>query len=54
MERLNLQKLNDVAVKEQYRVEISYRFAALEILFYNDDNYVDNVDINRAWESGRV
>jgi hypothetical protein len=30
MERFNLKKLNDVAVKEQYQVVISDRFAALE------------------------
>jgi hypothetical protein len=32
MERFNLKKLNEVEVKEQYRVEISNRFAALENL----------------------
>jgi hypothetical protein len=30
MERFNLRKLNDVEGKEQYRVEVSNRFAALE------------------------
>jgi hypothetical protein len=30
MERFNLKKLNEVEVKEQYRVEVSNRFAALE------------------------
>jgi hypothetical protein len=30
MERLNLKKLNEVEGKEQYQVEISNRFAALE------------------------
>jgi hypothetical protein len=37
MERFNLKKLNEVEGKEQYCVEISSRFAALEIL----DNEVD-------------
>jgi hypothetical protein len=37
MDRFNLKKLNDVEGKEQYRVEISNRFAALE----NLDNEVD-------------
>jgi hypothetical protein len=32
MERLNLKKLNEVEGKEQYRSEISDRFAALENL----------------------
>jgi hypothetical protein len=30
MERFNLKKLNDVEGKEQHRVEVSNRFAALE------------------------
>jgi hypothetical protein len=30
MERFNLQELNEVEGKEQYRVEFSDRFAALE------------------------
>jgi hypothetical protein len=30
MERFNLKKLNDVGGKENYRVEVSNRFAALE------------------------
>jgi hypothetical protein len=42
MERFNLKKLNEVEGKEQYRVEISDRFAALE-------NLDTDVDINRAW-----
>jgi hypothetical protein len=42
MERFNLKKLDEVEGKEQYRVEISNRFAALE-------NFNDDVDINRAW-----
>jgi hypothetical protein len=32
MERFNLKKLNEVEGKEQYRVEVSNRFAALEDL----------------------
>jgi hypothetical protein len=32
MERLNLKKLNEVEGKEEYRVEVSKRFAALEDL----------------------
>jgi hypothetical protein len=32
MERLNLKKLDEIEGKEQYRVEISNKFAALENL----------------------
>jgi hypothetical protein len=32
MERFNLKKLNEVEGKEQYRVEVSNRFAALDDL----------------------
>jgi hypothetical protein len=32
IKRFSLKKLNDVEGKEQYRVEVSYRFAALEDL----------------------
>jgi hypothetical protein len=46
VERLNLRKLNEVEGKEQYRVEISNRFAALE-------NLDAEVYINRAWETIR-
>jgi hypothetical protein len=46
MERFNLKKLDKVEGKEQYRVEISNRFAALE-------NLDGDVDINRAWETIR-
>jgi hypothetical protein len=46
MERFNLKKLNEVEGKEQYRVEILNRFAALE-------NLDAEVDINRAWETIR-
>jgi hypothetical protein len=43
-ERFNLGKLNDLEVRKQYRIEISNRFAALEILS-------DSEDTNRAWEN---
>jgi hypothetical protein len=43
MERFNLKKLNEVEGKEQHRVQISYRLAALE-------NLNTAVDINRAQE----
>jgi hypothetical protein len=43
MERFNLGKLNEVEGKEQYRVEVSNRFAALEHLDAE-------VEINSAWE----
>jgi hypothetical protein len=46
MERSNLKKLNDVEGKEQFRVEVSNRFAALEDL----DTVVY---INSAWETIR-
>jgi hypothetical protein len=47
MERFSLKKLNDVEDKEQFRVEVSNRFAALEDLDAE-------VDINSAWETIRV
>jgi hypothetical protein len=43
MERFNLQKLNEVEDKEQYRVEVSNRFAPLEDLDAE-------LEINSAWE----
>jgi hypothetical protein len=43
IERFNLKKLNKVEDNEQYRVEISNRFAALEDLD-------TEVEINSAWE----
>jgi hypothetical protein len=46
MERFNLKKLNEIEGKEQYRAEMSNRFAALE-------NLDTEVDINRAWETIR-
>jgi hypothetical protein len=44
LERFNLKKPNEVEGKEQYRVEIPNRFAALE-------NLDTEVHINRAWET---
>jgi hypothetical protein len=46
MERFNLKQLNEVEDKEQFRVGISNRFAAL-------GNLDDEADINRAWETIR-
>jgi hypothetical protein len=46
MERLNLKKLNDVEGKEQFCVEVSNRFAALE-------DFDAEVEINNAWETIR-
>ncbi|PNF13602.1 hypothetical protein B7P43_G17919 [Cryptotermes secundus] len=46
MERFNLKKLNEVEGEEQYCVEISNKFAALE-------NLVTEVDVNRAWKTIR-
>jgi hypothetical protein len=46
MERFNLKKLNDVEGKEQCRVEVSSKFAALEDLD-------TEVEINSAWETIR-
>jgi hypothetical protein len=43
MEGFNLKKLNEVVGKEQYRVQVSNRFAALEDLD-------TEVEINSAWE----
>jgi hypothetical protein len=45
-ERFNLKKLNDVEGKEQFHVEVSNRFAALEDLDAE-------VEINSAWETIR-
>jgi hypothetical protein len=47
MERFNLKKLNEIEGKEQYRVEVSNRFAALEDLDAE-------VEINSAWEMERI
>jgi hypothetical protein len=46
MERFNLKELNEVEGKEQYRVEVSNRFAALQDLG-------TEVEINSTWESIR-
>jgi hypothetical protein len=46
VERFSLKKLNEVEDKEQYHVQISNRFSALE-------NLDMQVDINRAWETVR-
>jgi hypothetical protein len=46
MERFNLKKLNEVGGKEQFRVEVSNRFAALEDLD-------TEVEITSAWETIR-
>jgi hypothetical protein len=46
LERFDLKKLNDVEVKENYQVKISYRYAASESL-------EESFDINNAWESIR-
>ncbi|PNF33543.1 hypothetical protein B7P43_G17402 [Cryptotermes secundus] len=46
MERFNLKKLNEVEGKEQFRFEISNRFAALE-------NLDTEVDIRKTWETIR-
>jgi hypothetical protein len=48
MERFSLRKLNMVEGKEQFCVEVSNRFAALEDLDAE-------VEINSAWETlGRI
>jgi hypothetical protein len=46
MDRLNLKKLNEDEVKEQYQVTLKNRFSALQ-------NLEDNGDINRAWDAVR-
>jgi len=43
-QRFKLKKLNEPEVREQYQIEITNRFAALENL--NDDE-----DVNRTWEN---
>ena len=43
-ERFNLRKLNELEVRKQYHIQITNRFAALEI-------WSDNEDINRALEN---
>jgi hypothetical protein len=46
LERFKLKKLNEVEGKEQYHVEISNWFTAVE-------NIDSEVDINRVWETIR-
>jgi hypothetical protein len=46
MERINLKKLNEVGDKEQFCVEVSNKFAALE-------DFDTEVEINSAWETIR-
>ena len=43
-QRFNLRKLNEPEVREQYQIEITHRFAALE-------NSNDDEDVNRTWEN---
>jgi len=43
-QRFNLRKLNEPEVREQYQIEITNRFAALE-------NLKDDEDVNRTWEN---
>jgi len=52
MQRYDLQKLNDLAVKEQYQVKIIHRYAALGN-FDDDDDDDDDMDISRSWGSIR-
>ena len=42
--RFNLRKLNELEVRKQYEIKISYRFAALETLS-------GSKGVNRAWEN---
>jgi len=44
MQRFNLRKLNEPEVREQYQIEITNTFAALE-------NVNDDEDVNRTWEN---
>ena len=41
-QRFNLRKLNEPEVREQYQIEITNRFAALE-------NLSDDEDVDRTW-----
>ena len=43
-QRFNLRKLNEPEVREQYQIEITNRFAALE-------NVNDYENVNRIWEN---
>jgi len=42
-QRFNLRKLNEPEIREEYQIEITNRFAALE-------NVNDEEDANRTWE----
>jgi hypothetical protein len=44
VERFNLKRLSEMAVRKQFQIEISKRFEALE-------NLNDSEDINRAWQN---
>ena len=43
-QRFNLRNLNEPEVREEYQIEITNRFAALE-------NLKDDEDVNRTWEN---
>jgi len=43
-QRFNLRKLNEPEVRQEYQIEITNRFAALE-------NLKDDEDVNRTWEN---
>jgi hypothetical protein len=43
-ERFNLKKLNELEVRKQYQIEITYRLAAME-------NLSGREDMKRAWEN---
>jgi type I restriction-modification system DNA methylase subunit len=44
VEIFNFRKLNELEVRNQYQIEITNRFAAL-------DNLSDDENINRAWQN---
>ena len=46
-ERFNVRKLNELDVREQYLIEITNRFAALE-------NVSEGKDIYRTWENIKI
>jgi 50S ribosomal subunit-associated GTPase HflX len=43
-ERFNMRKLKELEIKKKHQIEITNRFAALEVLDGDED-------INRAWEN---
>jgi len=43
-QKFNLRKLNEPEVREEYQIEITNRFSALE-------NVNDDEDVNRTWEN---